>query len=201
MSLEISLWSSTHYSEITSGQGVNYQLWQYRLWKSTMSTTQPSDFFFFPHFAGVELLSKRHESRYLCAFEPKSLQRASGLQIFVELFLPLLTYKYYNHICFLVYNKYPAFRFFLCFAGVELLSQRHESRHLCTFEPKSLQWASGLQIGLWWLLESLSHAFYHDTFCTWGSALSYRRKHWQPLFHRGGFSWGHTRWWGGRYPG
>ena len=41
------------------------------------------------------------------------------------------------------------------FAGVELLSQRHESRHLCTFEPKSLQWASGLQIGIWWLLESL----------------------------------------------
>lgn len=70
------------------------------------------------------------------------------------------------------------------FSGPQLLSKRHEGWHLCALEPQSFQRASSLQTGLGRLLKGFSYAFYHDSFGTWWSTLSYGRKHRQPLLHR-----------------
>lgn len=51
--------------------------------------------------------------------------------------------------------------------GVELLSEGHESGHLRAFESKGVQRTSGIPIGLRWLLEGVSDAFYDVALSAW----------------------------------
>lgn len=44
-------------------------------------------------------------------------------------------------------------------SSAKLLPQRHESRHLCTFESKSFQWTFLLSFGIRWLFKIFGYAF------------------------------------------
>lgn len=53
--------------------------------------------------------------------------------------------------------------YFRCFRqGVELLSERHESGHMCSSKPKSVQRASGVPVGQRRVLTRLGHALYDE---------------------------------------
>lgn len=79
------------------------------------------------------------------------------------------------------------------------LPQGHESRHLCSPQPQSLQRASGFPAGQWRMPASAGHGVPDHPLRSWWPHLPRRRECGQPLLRGVGVTGGHPGWRSGGY--